>query len=223
MVIHNSEAGITLRCPDGAKGYMWQFNITKGGLARHIQKGASSFTKIDGNGAVPCSLTKDAKHHVKISVLGNTITTYLVDYRGYGYMGINADLVNVNNEPGSEASKNLRKGFMTLFSVYRDTVINSYYGDQASVIQYPISNTSWAAPMPADEGYHAAYSTDVDGTPIYPDITAHDSQGHTFHVFPDGTYIYRDETEYAIHGRCYRFRDGIMELLCNDGEHIDLT
>ena len=63
----------------------------------------------------------------------------------------------------------------------------------------------------------------VDGTPIYPDITAHDSQGHTFHVFPDGTYIYRDETEYAIHGRCYRFRDGIMELFCHDGEHIDLT
>ena len=63
----------------------------------------------------------------------------------------------------------------------------------------------------------------VDGTPIYPDITAHDSQGHTFHVFPDGTYIYRDEKEYAIHGQCYRFRDGIMELLCIDGEHIDLN
>ena len=32
-------------------------------------------------------------------LVGNTITTYLVDYRGYGYMGINADLVNLNNEP----------------------------------------------------------------------------------------------------------------------------
>ena len=63
----------------------------------------------------------------------------------------------------------------------------------------------------------------VDGTPIYPDITAHDSQGPTFQVFPDGTYSYRGETEYAIHGQCYRFRDGIMELLCHDGEHIDLT
>jgi peptide/nickel transport system substrate-binding protein len=56
---------------------------------------------------------------------------------------------------------------MTLFSVYRDTVINSYYGDRAAVIQYPISNTSWAAPKPADEGYKAAYSVDVDGNPIY--------------------------------------------------------
>ena len=98
---------------------------------------------------------------------GDVIHTILVDYRGYGYLGINADLVNVNGEPGSDASKALRKGFMTLLSVYRDTVINSYYGDRAAVIQYPISNTSWAAPKPADEGYQAAYSTDVDGNPIY--------------------------------------------------------
>ena len=68
---------------------------------------------------------------------------------------------------GSDASKALRKGFMTLLSVYRDTVINSYYGDRAAVIQYPISNTSWAAPKPADEGYKNAYSVKVDGTPIY--------------------------------------------------------
>ena len=100
---------------------------------------------------------------------GNTLTTYLVDYRGYGYLGINADLVNIGGEPGSDASKALRKGFMTLFSVYRDTVINSYYGDRAAVIQYPISNTSWAAPQPADEGYRLAYSVDADGNDIYTD------------------------------------------------------
>jgi peptide/nickel transport system substrate-binding protein len=102
-------------------------------------------------------------------LVGDTLTTYLVDYRGYGYLGINADLVNIDGDPGSEASKALRKGFMTLFAVYRDTVINSYYGDRASVIQYPISNTSWAAPQPADEGYRLAYSTDADGNDIYTD------------------------------------------------------
>ena len=100
-------------------------------------------------------------------LVGDVLTTVLVDYRGYGYLGINADLVNIGGEPASDASKNLRKGFMTLFSVYRDTVINSYYGDRASVIQYPISNTSWAAPKPADEGYRNAYSVDVEGNPIY--------------------------------------------------------
>ena len=108
---------------------------------------------------------KDANSNDEL--VGDTLTTYLIDYRGYGYLGINADLVNINGEPGSEASKALRKGFMTILSVYRDTVINSYYGDRAAVIQYPISNTSWAAPKPADEGYKAAYSVDVDGNPIY--------------------------------------------------------
>ena len=108
---------------------------------------------------------KDANSNGELT--GDVITTVLVDYRGYGYLGINADLVNVNGEPGSEESKALRKGFMTLFAVYRDTVINSYYGDRAAVIQYPISNTSWAAPKPADPGYHNAYSEDVDGKAIY--------------------------------------------------------
>ena len=98
---------------------------------------------------------------------GDVLTTNLVDYRGYGYIGINADKVNVGGERGSEESKNLRKGLMTIMSVYRDTVINSYYGEQASVIQYPISNTSWAAPRPTDEGYQNAYSVGVDGQPIY--------------------------------------------------------
>ncbi len=108
---------------------------------------------------------KDANSNNEL--VGDVVTTYLIDYRGYGYLGINADLVNVNGEPASDASKALRKGFMTLFSVYRDTVINSYYGDRAAVIQYPISNTSWAAPKPADEGYMVAYSVDIDGNPIY--------------------------------------------------------
>ncbi len=108
---------------------------------------------------------KDANSNGEL--VGDTLTTVLVDYRGYGYLGINADLVNMDNDPSSDASKALRKGFMTLFSVYRDTVINSYYGDRAAVIQYPISNTSWAAPKPADEGYKTAYSVDVDGNPIY--------------------------------------------------------
>ena len=62
----------------------------------------------------------------------------------------------------------------------------------------------------------------VDGIPIYPDITAADSMGHTFHIFPDGTYLYRDEQEYTIYGKCLRMRDGILELLSEDGERIDL-
>lgn len=98
---------------------------------------------------------------------GNVITTSSVDNLGYGYIGINAKNVNVGGEIDSEASKNLRKAFATVFSVYRDVAVDSYYGDAASVINYPISNTSWAAPQKADAGYELAYSNDVDGNPIY--------------------------------------------------------
>jgi peptide/nickel transport system substrate-binding protein len=100
---------------------------------------------------------------------GDVITTNSVDNLGYGYIGIQSDVMSVNADPGSEASKSLRKAFATLLSVYRDSVIGSYYGERATVIQYPISNTSWAAPKPADDGYAIAFSTDVEGNPIYTD------------------------------------------------------
>ncbi len=100
-------------------------------------------------------------------VTGDVLTTDLVDNLGYGYIGINANIVKVGDDKASDASKDLRKAFATIFAAYRDTVINSYYGEMATVIQYPISNTSWAAPKPADEGYQIAYSVDVDGNSIY--------------------------------------------------------
>lgn len=98
---------------------------------------------------------------------GDKITTDTVDNLGYGYLGMSAACVNVGGEPGSDASKNLRKAFATVFSVYRDVAIESYYGERASVINYPISNTSWAAPQPTDDGYKVAFSVDVNGNDIY--------------------------------------------------------
>ena len=98
---------------------------------------------------------------------GPVITTRLKDYRGYGYIALSAKNVNVGGDPASEASKDLRKAIMTVIAAYRDEGINSYYGDTASVINYPISNTSWAAPSVTDDGYKIAYSTDVDGNEIY--------------------------------------------------------
>ena len=98
---------------------------------------------------------------------GDKIKTVSVDALGYGYIGINTHNVSVNKEPGSEASKDLRKAFATIFAAYRDLAISTYYGDRASVINYPISNTSWAAPQPTDDGYEVAFSKDVDGNPIY--------------------------------------------------------
>ena len=100
-------------------------------------------------------------------VSGDKITVNTVDNLGYGYIGISAKAVNVGGDIASDASKNLRKAFATLFSVYRDVAIDSYYGARASVINYPISNTSWAAPQVTDEGYKVAFSTTADGADIY--------------------------------------------------------
>jgi peptide/nickel transport system substrate-binding protein len=100
---------------------------------------------------------------------GSVITTKLIDFCGYGYIGINANNVNVGGDPSSEASKNLRKAIATVIAAYRDEGINSYYGATATVINYPMSNTSWAAPQVTDDGYQVAYSTDVEGNAIYTD------------------------------------------------------
>ena len=107
------------------------------------------------------------KENSNNKLTGDKITTDLVDNLGYGYIGICADNVKVGNDPSSDASKNLRKALATIYSVYRDVSIDSYYGEMASVINYPISNTSWAAPQATDTGYQIAFSVDVNGDPIY--------------------------------------------------------
>lgn len=100
-------------------------------------------------------------------VTGDVITTNTVNNLGYGYVGINAKTVKVGTDSASVASKNLRKGLATVIAAYRNLTVDSYYGESASVINYPISDTSWAAPKPTDDGYKVAFSTSVDGKDIY--------------------------------------------------------
>ena len=98
---------------------------------------------------------------------GDVVSTVMVDMLGYGYIGMNASTMNVGGDPGSAQSKALRKAFGTLLAVYRDVSYDSYYGAAASVIQYPISNSSWAAPQASDYDYQQAFSTDAKGNNIY--------------------------------------------------------
>lgn len=109
-------------------------------------------------------------------VSGDVLTTALYDNNGYGYIGINSQNVKVGDDPSSEQSKDLRKAIATVISVYRDMVIDSYYGEAAAVINYPISNTSWAAPQKSDADYEVAFSKDVDGNPIYTDGMSDDEK-----------------------------------------------
>lgn len=107
-------------------------------------------------------------------ISGDKITVDTVDNLGYGYLGISANVVKIG-EPGSDASKALRKALATVFAVYRDVSVDTYYGERASVINYPISNTSWAAPQATDADYKVAFSVDAQGNDIYTsDMTAED-------------------------------------------------
>ena len=63
----------------------------------------------------------------------------------------------------------------------------------------------------------------LDGKRLYGEITEADScRGYPFYIFPDGTYIYKDEKEYSIYGKCWRMLNGITELLSGDGGRISL-
>ena len=63
----------------------------------------------------------------------------------------------------------------------------------------------------------------LDGLRLYEDITFADSMGHSFIVLPDGSYIYQDDEEQTLLGEGYRLKNGIMELLAQDGETQDLS
>ena len=98
---------------------------------------------------------------------GDVISASMVDNLGYGYIGFNAELVKVGEDAGSTESRNLRKAIATMISVYRDVAVDSYYGEFANVINYPISDTSWAAPRVTDAGYRIAFSVDPEGNSLY--------------------------------------------------------
>ncbi|WP_051209327.1 ABC transporter substrate-binding protein [Butyrivibrio sp. WCD3002] len=107
---------------------------------------------------------------------GETVYTALTDFNGYGYIGMNSENVKVGDDPSSEESKALRKAIATVLAVHRDVVIDSYYGEAANVINYPISNTSWAAPQASDPDYKVAFSVDAEGNDIYTDGMSEDEK-----------------------------------------------
>ena len=119
------------------------------------------------------SYSKEAAEQIKkansnVELSGDVLQTDLVANLGYGYVGFNANRVKIGNGDGSDAaSKDLRKAIATVISVYRDVAVDSYYGEFANVINYPISDTSWAAPRVTDEGYKIAFSVDANGNDIY--------------------------------------------------------
>lgn len=62
----------------------------------------------------------------------------------------------------------------------------------------------------------------LDGKRLYEDITYADSMGHTFYVFPDGTYYYQDDEEQVILGEAWRLADGILEKITEEEQRYDI-
>ncbi len=137
---------------------------TSAEVASALQTGTADAGELTGSRA---RFEEVASYNSNGEITGDVITTSKVDNSGYGYIGINADTVKVGADAAADASKNLRRALATVLAAYRPVAIDSYYGEAASVINYPISNTSWAAPQPTDEDYKIAFSVDVAGNPIY--------------------------------------------------------
>lgn len=85
-----------------------------------------------------------------------------INKNGYTYIGISAENISVDYDVDSEQSKNLRKAFATLFSVYKYECVNDYFVKDYT-IEYPISRDSWAYPSNGT----LAYSVNADGEHIY--------------------------------------------------------
>jgi dipeptidase E len=71
--------------------------------------------------------------------------------------------------------------------------------------------------------YQKVKDTILDGMRLFEDITYPDSEGRTFFCLPDGSYILCDEDGEMLFGEAYRLRNGILELICVEGESIDLA
>ena len=63
----------------------------------------------------------------------------------------------------------------------------------------------------------------LDNLRLFEDITYADSMGNTFFALPDGSYFYQDEEHLLLFGKAFRLQDGILELLTEDGECLDMA
>ena len=63
----------------------------------------------------------------------------------------------------------------------------------------------------------------LDGLRLFEDITYADSYGHIFFAIPDGSYIVADEEGQVLFGEAYRICDGVLEMLTEEGEELDLS
>ena len=114
------------------------------------------------------SFRVESENFVQIPVC-TTESTY------FQYIGLNPETVNVAGEPGSAASKYLRKGIATVLAACRRSGLekahtlsgsDSPIWEDRQIIDYPVSSLCWLVPGRNDPVYEEAYARDVNGQAI---------------------------------------------------------
>ena len=122
---------------------------------------------------------------------GDKVTIDPSDSWSYTYIGLNPQKVNVGGDPGSEASKYLRRAFCTIFGVYRSAVVGQY--PDFGSIQQPCSNTFWIS---ADQETQA-FSKDLNGTELY---TADMTEAQRYEAAANAALDYLEAAGYTVSG-----------------------
>ena len=63
---------------------------------------------------------------------------------------------------------------------------------------------------------------ELDGLRLFEDIAFPDSDGNSFFVLPDGSYLYLHDGMEELRGEAYLIRDGVMEQISAEGDTIRL-
>ena len=71
--------------------------------------------------------------------------------------------------------------------------------------------------------YNMVRDNILDGLRLFEDVTYPDSAGHPLYVLLDGSYILETEEGSTLYGEAYLLHNGVMELICREGESITLN
>ena len=130
----------------------------------YVSEGVVDIAAVAGNKANYETICRQNENK---ELIGDALVAHDVNVLGYAYIGINADIVNVGGNPGSEASRNLRKGLATALAAFRSDAYSEYFGNSISLIEYPVSEFYGIAPDRNDPAFEAAFNKDPEGNPIY--------------------------------------------------------
>lgn len=71
--------------------------------------------------------------------------------------------------------------------------------------------------------YNQVRENILDGLRLFEDVTYPDSAGHPLYVLMDGSYILEANGTSTLYGESWLLHDGVMELICHEGESITLN